>query len=68
MNSTTWTFLELVIGLILLSFLSGLIVMVAWNAVIPVIFGLTVIDFWQACWLVILCSALFRSYPGSSSK
>jgi len=68
MNSTTWTFLGLIIALILLSFLSGWVVMVSWNAVIPAIFGLTVIDFWQGYWLVILCSALFRSYPGSNSK
>lgn len=42
-------------GLALVSY----IVMLLWNALIPVIFHLTAITFWQAAGLLILCKILF---------
>ena len=46
--------------LVLAAVLSALPVMLLWNALIPVIFGLTKITFWQALGLEILCGLLFR--------
>ena len=43
-------------------------VMLLWNAVIPSIFGLQVINFSQALMLSLLCSILFKSSSSSSSK
>lgn len=37
-----------------------------WNWLIPEIFGLKVITFWQALGLTTLCSFLFKSYQTSS--
>ena len=37
------------------------IVMVLWNALIPGIFGLTTINFWQAAGLAILSKMFFTS-------
>ena len=45
----------------------GLSTMLLWNWLMPVIFGLTKIGFWQAVGLVTLSSLLFRS-PSHSSK
>lgn len=46
--------------LVLAAVLSALPVMLLWNALIPVIFGLTKITFWQALGLEILCGLLFH--------
>lgn len=54
-----------VIGILALPM--GLLVMLLWNAVIPVIFvGAPVLTFWKAVGLFLLCSILFKSY--SSGK
>ena len=45
--------------LVLAAVLSALPVMLLWNALIPVIFGLTKITFWQALGLEMLCGLLF---------
>ena len=45
--------------LVLAAVLSALPVMLLWNALIPVIFGLTKITFWQALGLEVLCGLLF---------
>jgi len=39
--------------------LAGVVVMSLWNALIPVIFHLGVITFWQAVGIFILCKILF---------
>lgn len=39
--------------------LAGVVVMSLWNALIPVIFHLGVITFWQAVGLFVLCKILF---------
>lgn len=41
-------------------------VMVMWNYLMPAIFGLGTIDFWQALILSALCSTLFKSSTSSS--
>tara|TARA_B100001559_G_scaffold98264_1_gene82233 strand:- start:644 stop:820 length:177 start_codon:yes stop_codon:yes gene_type:complete len=40
-------------------FVSPLIVMLVWNAVIPGIFGLTTLGYWSAMGLYVVCSILF---------
>ncbi|MDR3366762.1 MAG: hypothetical protein LBO71_07340 [Prevotellaceae bacterium] len=39
-------------------------VMVAWNMVVPDVFGLTAISFWQALGLLLLARLLFGSWHG----
>jgi len=46
------------------AFVFGLLVKVLWNALMPAIFGLSVITFWQAFGLVILAKILFGSHHG----
>ncbi len=54
-----------------LAFLFGWVVMLLWNALMPDIFGLKRIGYWQAWGLFVLCSILFKgmgSSGGSSGK
>jgi hypothetical protein len=52
----------LVVGLLILAcLLFGAPLMVLWNWLMPTIFGLPEITFWQACGLNILSAILFRS-------
>ncbi len=48
--------------------LFGFIVMWLWNALIPDIFGLIRIDYWQAVGLLILFKVLFSGFGGSSGN
>ena len=65
-----------IVGLVLLGvaaavgigFLLGLGVMYLWNWLMPVIFGLPEIDYWQAVGLFILCHLLFKSHSAHASK
>ncbi len=52
---------------IAVALLSALPIWLAWNAVIPTLFGLPVITFTQALYLSILASSLFKpTVPGKS--
>ena len=42
----------------------GAVVMLLWNWLMPTIFGLAVINFWQAFGLLVLCRVLFGSFGG----
>lgn len=46
-----------------MALLFGFIVMWLWNWLMPVIFGLPTITFWQAWGLVVLSHILFKSFP-----
>jgi hypothetical protein len=59
----TWIVGGIVVG-ILFAFLFGWLVMLLWNWIIPPVFGLTTITFWQAWGLVILTHILFKCGPG----
>lgn len=48
------------------SFGLGALVMVLWNWLIPAIFGLGTITFWQGWGLLVLAGLLFRSRMGDS--
>jgi hypothetical protein len=47
-----------------LTFLYGLFVMLLWNWLMPDIFSLPRIDYWQAWGLVLLSHILFKSWGG----
>ncbi|MBL7075235.1 hypothetical protein ISS37_08375 [candidate division KSB1 bacterium] len=50
------------IGLgVVIAFLFGWLVMILWNWLMPTIFGLSTITFWQAWGLVILAHLLFKA-------
>lgn len=51
-----------------LALLFGYVVMLLWNWLMPAIFGLGVISFWQAVGIVILAKLLFGGFGGSGSK
>ena len=43
-------------------------VLFLWNALMPVLFGLPVLTYWQAYGLYLLCLLLFGKSSGSSSR
>jgi hypothetical protein len=49
-------------GLALLAFLGGQIVTMLWNALLPDLFGVPRIGFWQALGLLALCRILFGGF------
>lgn len=49
---------------VLFVFLFGYITMVLWNWLLPEIFGLPAIDFWQALGLLLLAKILFGGFKG----
>ena len=49
-------------------FIGVVITMLLWNWLVPDIFGLQRINFWQAAGLCILSALLFRSWSSSSGK
>jgi hypothetical protein len=50
---------------VVLAFVFGWIVMLLWNWLMPAIFGVTTITFWQAWGLVVLTHLLFKTGHGS---
>jgi len=46
-----------------MALLFGIVVKWLWNWLMPPIFGLTTITFWQAWGLVVLSHILFKSFP-----
>ena len=59
----------LVIGLLILAcLLFGAPLMLLWNVLIPEIFGLPEITFWQACGLNALSAILFKSSTIKTNK
>jgi len=64
-----FAFIGLGIGGVLLAagmaLLFGLVVRILWNWLMPALFGLPLISFWQAWGLVVLSHILFKSFPHS---
>jgi len=60
-----------VIGMVVLGiaacFAFGLVIMLLWNWLIPMIFGLTVITYWQGIGILALASILFGRFGGHGS-
>lgn len=63
---TLMKFLLIVGVVIFISLLMALPVMWLWNWLMPKIFGLIVINFWEALGLCLLSSALFKSSSSTS--
>lgn len=61
----------MVIGGIIIAMITalllGFVVMWLWNWLMPDIFGLTTITFWQAWGLLVLSHILFKSFPHNQS-
>jgi len=61
-----------VVGVVILAFLLDLILawpfMLLWNWLMPMIFGLTTLTFWQSFGLMLLCSFLFKGNSSNSSS
>jgi hypothetical protein len=61
-----------IIGMVILgigaAFLFGLVIMWLWNWLMPLIFGLPEVTYWQGLGLLILSSILFGRLGGSSSE
>ena len=59
----------LIIGVLMLAMiLFGGPLMLLWNWLMPTIFGLTEITFWQACGLQLLATILFKSTSLKTNK
>ncbi|MBB6481197.1 hypothetical protein [Spirochaeta isovalerica] len=54
------------IGFLILGFLFGWVVMLLWNWLMPDIFGLGEVTYWQAWGLLILSSILFKGFPSGN--
>ena len=50
------------LGFVAMAAVFGVAVMFLWNTLIPTIFGLTVINFWQALGLLVLARILFGGF------
>jgi uncharacterized membrane protein len=51
-----------IVGILLFTVLGGGIVQFLWNWLVPGVFGLPVLTFWQALGLLALCRILFGSH------
>jgi hypothetical protein len=59
----------LIIGVIILtSIICAVPTMLLWNWLMPTIFGLTKISFWQAFGLDLLCGILFKSSNNNNNN
>lgn len=54
-------FIPLLCVAVVISAVAGVFVMLLWNAVVPSLFGLACVSFWQAFGLFVLCHLLFGS-------
>jgi hypothetical protein len=52
-------------AIVLFVFICGEVVMHLWNWLLPTLFGLRQITFWQGLGLMLLCRILFGSWGGS---
>jgi hypothetical protein len=57
-----WIVPAVIVGIALLIFIGGEIVMRLWNWLLPALFGWKQIGFWQAVGLLALCRILFGSH------
>ena len=55
----------LILGVLLFCLVAAWPFMLLWNWLMPIIFGLCTLTFWQACGLLLLASFLFRTAPSN---
>jgi hypothetical protein len=53
-----------IVGAVVLAFLFGYFIMLLWNWLMPLLFGLKIIDYWQAFGIALLARLLFCSFGG----
>jgi hypothetical protein len=60
----TWIFIApaAVLGIALLIFIGGEVVLLLWNWLLPPLFGWPEVTFWQALGLLVLCRVLFGGF------
>lgn len=58
----------LIVLFLILGLIFGGLVMVLWNALMPDVFGLAVITWWQGTMMFWLSSLLFRGFSSSKSS
>lgn len=51
-----------IIGMVVFTAIGGTVVMLLWNWLLPTLFGLPAISFWQALGLLALCRILFGGF------
>ena len=68
MRKKWWIFLVAPPAIVLFGWLFGELVMHLWNWLLPPLFGLHMITFWQALGLVLLCRILFGSWSSGGGK
>ena len=51
-------------GMVLFAFVGGEIVRLLWNWLLPPLFGVREVTFWQALGLLVLCRILFGGFRG----
>ncbi|HEU5237216.1 MAG TPA: hypothetical protein VFU37_08755 [Pyrinomonadaceae bacterium] len=56
-----------ILGMALFVFIGGEIVLLLWNSLLPPLFGIREITFWQALGLLVLCRILFGGFGMSGS-
>lgn len=49
-------------------FIFGSVVMLLWNALLPAVFGISTITFWQALGILVLSKILFGGFRGGHSN
>lgn len=68
MKDNTISIISALLATILVAFLFGWFVMLLWNWLMPVIFGLTTIGYWQAWGLLMLGGFLFKNSGNYNKK
>lgn len=69
MNQTMISDILLVVGMLMLGILLlGAPLMILWNWIMPDIFGLPYIGFWQACGLQLIAALLFKPTSLKTNK
>ncbi len=68
MRKKWWLFLLIPPGIVLFTWLFGLIVMHLWNWLLPGLFGWHTITFWQALGMLVLCRILFGGFGNSGNR
>lgn len=57
-----------ILGMMLFAFIGGQIVLNLWNWLLPPLFGISQITFWQALGILVLCRILFGGFGMSGSQ
>jgi hypothetical protein len=63
-----WIFIVAPFAAVLVIYLCGELIMYLWNWLLPPLFGLRLITFWQALGLLVLCRILFGSWGGGGDS